>query len=247
METELKRVGVQGKFIRAVDGEAFGENCKQWLNSRSGDYRLSKGEAALILSHRKAWRGFLKSGETHCVVLEDDVHLGRGFADILHINWSSWPADVIKLETFRNKTWISKYKWFVAGRELRRLFSHHFGAAAYIVSATGAGKLLERTRAVSEPVDHSIFGKQAITKRRVVVLQLVPAIAIQEFQVADSHSTNKLPSSLTTTRGRSTVSFRDRKISLRNRLVREIGRLIEQLLDLSYRRCFMERKSIDFK
>ena len=99
MEKELAGAAVEAEFIAAVDGRRFGPACKSSSARRNPVRAISAPEAAVTLSHRKAWRMFLRSGAPFAVVLEDDVHLGRGLAQVLESDWTRWRFDIVKLET----------------------------------------------------------------------------------------------------------------------------------------------------
>lgn len=191
MEAELARAGIEGIFVRAVDGRRFGERC-----ARDARPVLSKAEAALILSHRKAWRAFLASAADHAVVLEDDVHLGRDFRATLALDWSRWDFDAVKLETLLHKAWHSRRGEPAGARRLHRLGAEHLGAAAYLLSRSGARKLLAATRPLAEQVDQTLFGRRAIWEGEVEALQLVPAIAVQDTVRPDSAPRRELASTL---------------------------------------------------
>jgi len=247
MEHELARVGLAATFVAAVDGRDFGPKCATWLANHMTHYRLSPLDAAVVMSHRKVWRIFLASGARHALVLEDDVHFGRDFADLLTVDWSQWSFDVVKLETFKAWTWLSRRRWRLAGRELRRLGSTHFGAAAYIVSVAGARKLLRLTRSAFEPIDHTISGEAVIRRGVVDVLQLWPAAAIQDMFRAASEEAAKLPSVVTPTRGAPAAAFRRGQIALSHRLMREACRIVDQIYDATWRRLRWRRVVVPFE
>ena len=162
MQAALAQAGLAGEFVMAVDGRA----CK-----RGG--ALSAAETALILSHRKVWRRFLRGQAEFAVVLEDDAHLGAGFAELLAADWRGCAFDAAKLETLFHPTWFARKGVPMDDRRLHRLGAEHLGAAGYLVSRAGARKMLALTRALDRPVDHALFGRATIFGRRLDVLQLV--------------------------------------------------------------------------
>ena len=124
MEHGLDRAGVAASFARAVDGREFGEKCHAWIARTP----LSVGEAALTLSHRKIWRALLASADTHAIVLEDDVRLGEGFAELVQRDWSRFDFDIVKIETMFDKVWLSRRGETLGARALYRLGGEHRGA-----------------------------------------------------------------------------------------------------------------------
>jgi glycosyl transferase family 25 len=225
MEAELARAGVEGIFVRAVDGRRFGERC-----ARNARPALSKAEAALILSHRKTWRAFLASGADHAVVLEDDVHLGRDFKATLGLDWSRWGFDAVKLETLLHAAWHLRRGEPAGTRRLHRLGAEHLGAAAYLLSRAGARKMLAATRPLAEQVDQTLFGRRAIREGAVVALQLVPAIAVQDTVRPDTAPRRELASTLhEEDRKRLAEQVRREKPRGPERWRREARRMVDQV------------------
>ena len=225
METELARVGVEGIFVRAVDGRRFGARC-----ARDARGALSKAEASLILSHRKVWRTFLASGAGYAVVLEDDVHLGRDFKPTLDLDWSRWDFDAVKLETLFHKVWHSRRSEPAGKRRLHRLGAEHLASAAYLLNRAGARKLLAATRPMAEQVDQTLFGRRAIFEGEIWALQLVPAIAVQDTMRLDAAARRALTSTLHE-EDRKRVAEKRRREKPRGleRWRREARRLIDQI------------------
>ena len=187
MEKELAGAGIEAEFVNAVDGRRFGPTCAASLAKRNRVRAISLAEAACALSHRKIWRKFLRSGAPFAVVLEDDVLLGRGVAEVLESDWTRWRFDVVKLETRLERGWLSPSAGSVHGhpeRSVRRLYSGNLGTAAYVVSAPGARRLLRLTREFAEPLDVALFSERAVRADALAIFQLQPAIAVQEELLA---------------------------------------------------------------
>ena len=142
----------------------------------------------MTLSHRKAWRALLASESLHAVILEDDVHLGRGFREILTLDWDAFGFDAVKLETMLYKVWVSRRGEPAGERRLHRLGAEHLGAAAYVISRAGARKMLAATRGFRHSVDWTLFGRQTIGHGFIKAFQLVPAIAVQDNLLPDAKS-----------------------------------------------------------
>ena len=223
MQSELSRAVIGAEFLTAADGRRFQTRC----NEKSAV--LSREEVALVISHRMAWRRLLSSAAAHAVVLEDDVHLGAGFREFLTADFSRYQFDAIKLETWNSKAWISRRGQPVCGRKLHRLGYEHFGAAAYVVSRAGAEKLLNATRPIVEPVDVTLFGGRALFNKELSVLQLVPAIAIQDSSHPNSTAKRNLASTLHQDRARLKAEMKARKPRGYLRLKREALRVSGQI------------------
>lgn len=180
MVSSLGRIGIAPTFVKAVDGRRFGPRLRTWLNRQEGEYRLSPVEAALILSHRKVWRRVLASGAEHAIIMEDDVHLADDAADILSTDWSRWHFHVVKLETLRSRVWLSTHDERLGNRSLGRLHSGHLGAAGYVISRAGAQYLLNVSRTSVQPLDLTMFSDAALADPQYLVMQVSPAVAVQE-------------------------------------------------------------------
>jgi glycosyl transferase family 25 len=222
MSESLARAGIAPTFVTAVDGRE-----RDWKEPVRG--ALAKTEAALILSHRRVWRSFLRGRADFVVVLEDDAHVGEGFRELLASDWRHCDFDVAKLETICSPAWISKRGAQVCDRALHALGAEHFGTAGYVVSRDGAQKLVRLTRALNQPLDHMMFGRQAVFERRLRVLQLVPAVIVQDVH----HPDPTLRRAMTTTLGEAGAArFADTAARAKPRgfarVEREADRLIQQ-------------------
>jgi glycosyl transferase family 25 len=220
MAEGLARAGVAAEFVASVDGRA---------RRLPRHPRLSMAETALILSHRKAWRRLLVGAGEYAVVLEDDTHVGEGFAGLLAADWGHFRFDLVKLETSFDRVWLARRGAALGGRTLRRLGAEHLCAAGYLISRAGAVKLLEATRALSEPVDHALFGRAAIFEGRVVAYQLEPAIVVQDNLHPDASARRGIATTLHEA-DRTGLAEAARRLKPRGlaRLAREVGRFAEQ-------------------
>lgn len=219
MAEGLSRAGVTPEFVAAADGR----------RCRGRALPLSKAETALILSHRKAWRRLLRGGAEHAVVLEDDTHIGEGFAALLAAGWSAPSFDLVKLETLFDRVWLERGSVAIGGRALRRLGAEHLGSAGYLISRAGASKLLAQTRGLDQPVDHSLFGRDVIFQRRLVAYQLYPAIVVQDNLHPDRAARREIATTLHEgDRARLAETARQGKPRGGARLKREAARLLDQ-------------------
>lgn len=217
---EVARAGVAAEFVTAVDGRTC----------RRASALLSAGERALILSHRKAWRRLLASGAAFGVVLEDDAHLGEDFATLLGADWSAHVFDAVKLETMFDRVWIARRGAALAGRRLRALGAEHLGSAGYLVSRNGARNMLGMTQALSEPIDQTLFGRATIFGSRLRILQLAPAIVVQDRVAPDPSVRREIATTLQEPdRQRLAQSARAAKVRGLSRLAREAARLLAQV------------------
>ncbi len=241
MAEGLARAGVSPEFITAVDGRACRSN-------RPPRAALSRAETALVLSHRKAWRRLLRSGAEFAVVLEDDAHVGEGFAALLAADWRGLALDIVKLESLFGRVWIARTGQSLAGRTVRRLGAEHLASAGYLVSRAGARKFLTMTRALAEPVDHALFGREAIFSGRVRAYQLVPAIVAQDNLLPKHQARRGIATTLHEgDRQRLAASVKGAKPRGLPRLAREARRLYEQLRRITRLWPTMRRERVPFR
>ena len=73
----LAGLNIPFQRVPAVDGTSLP---KARTDAPDHEYVLSRAEIACAQSHLKCWDLFERSGEDHCVILEDDVHFGDDFA-----------------------------------------------------------------------------------------------------------------------------------------------------------------------
>jgi len=237
MAEGLARAGVVPEFVAAVDGRA----CRS-------PQTLSAAETALILSHRKAWRRFLRGPAEFAVVLEDDTHIGEGFAALLGADWRGLDFDLVKLETLSDLAWIARSGPSIAGRTLRRLGAEHLASAGYLISRAGARKVLAATRPLAEPVDHTLFGRDAIFGRRVRAYQLFPAIVVQDNLLPDAAARRGIATTLhDSDRTKFAAAAKRAKPRRLKRLAREAGRLYQQARRILRLWPTMRRQRVPFR
>ena len=173
----LGAMGVPFERVPAVDGKLLPPPPDKVPDDA---HMMTRSEIALIESHRKCWTLFEESGENACIVLEDDVHFGKGFADFAASD-QGFPAcfDLIKIETTPFKVWVDTHAPYplASGRKLLRLASPHMGAAGYVLSRQALPKVRALTGAMKYPVDTAIFGHPA---KDLTIYQLSPSLVIQD-------------------------------------------------------------------
>lgn len=158
---------------------------------------LSATEAACFESHRKAWQAIVESGETHGVVLEDDMIYAKGFAACLQDGWVPPEADIVKLETWGWRIYMDSVSVGALGPvALHRLRSTHIGGGGYVLSVKAASRLLTVTEAFTDPVDHVFFDTRSALFDSFTTLQAVPALVIQGGRQESTHIANWAQSTL---------------------------------------------------
>ncbi|WP_380223711.1 glycosyltransferase family 25 protein [Kaistia terrae] len=148
--------------------------------------RMTVGEIACFESHRLAWTRLVESGEPWLAVFEDDVILAPPIAPLLRSHdWIPTGVDLVKAETFEASTKVSPTGIPVEGTVLHRLLTTHCGTAGYMVSRKAAADLLMRTEQYMRPVDIAMFDPEQDSCRHLNIVQMIPALCIQERFLAD--------------------------------------------------------------
>lgn len=171
--------GIDFIRISAVDAKCLAdETVAHWCSDGA---RLGPTELACFLSHRKCWQELIERDLPYAVIFEDDVLLSHEAGTILKTgDWIPAGADVIKLETNARATIVDKVAaGYIGKRGVKRLHAPHVNSVAYIVSKSGARKLLESSRRIDRPVDLFLFDEAGL--ERVPTYQLVPALCLQPF------------------------------------------------------------------
>lgn len=176
-------------FRAQADGLGFDFERLSAIDARSltrARGRMTPGEIACFESHRLAWRRLVDSGEPWLTVFEDDVRLASPIAPLLRAHdWIPSGTDLVKLETFEARTKVSPRGVAVAGTALHRLHATHCGCAGYVLSRRAAQRLLKASEDFVRPVDIVMFDPDQAVCRSLRVVQMVPALCIQERFLAD--------------------------------------------------------------
>ncbi|MFB2538691.1 MULTISPECIES: glycosyltransferase family 25 protein [unclassified Acinetobacter] len=234
---EFGQQGIDFEFFDAVtptDTPSIGEQLGIDLQNNQ---RLSVGEKACFLSHVSLWQKMLDDDIEYMAIFEDDVYLGEKADKFLHDDtWlSDITFDIIKLETFFEKVALGKSIATSLDRKLRSLNSPHMGAGGYLISTTGASKLMGYLTTLSAdkfvPIDHIIF---EILKKPLNIYQVVPALCVQSM----FFDKNQLPSSLEVYRQNNP---KQNQVKLENAPVIDFAKIIRKLKRSIGKRTFFQQ------
>lgn len=204
---ECARVGIEPTRVAAVDGRMIDAAEQARLSAlKSGRLGLGPGEMACYLSHRKVWTMIRDGQDEWAFVAEDDIHFSEN-AGVFFTD-SSWlpgaDVDIVKAETARQRVRLSPQLHSTAhGHEMRLLQSYHGGTAGYFVSRPGAARLLDLTANVCDALDHVMFHEWIGVVDKLSILQLDPALCIQDYLVNKPSSRIGFKSTLDTDRATS--------------------------------------------
>lgn len=176
MAGQLDALGLEWERVEAVMPETLDPPATDpvW---RRWERPLRVTEMAACASHMKAWERILDLGAP-TLILEDDALLDRAVAGLLpQLEAGLLRFDHVSLETRGRKKLLSLDPAVIQG--LRRMYLDRTGAAAYVLSPTGAKKLLARATKARGLTDGIICAAQDL-----VSYQADPALAIQLDQCA---------------------------------------------------------------
>ena len=149
----------------------------------AGDrWELPKSAIACFESHRAVWQFAVDQKLDAIIVFEDDVLLSPDIAEIiLSLTSSSNQFDVVKLDIGGSRAKsgaITK----IAGISVRRLLAKLSSAGGYILSASGAKKLLKKSKSYGDTLDDFLFNPSADWN----MYQLFPAAVAQVVNLDNS-------------------------------------------------------------
>lgn len=184
MTRELARAGLGPYFHTAFDSTAHPREAMLAQCRTEGPWGVfNESNMAITISHAQVWEAFLQSDATHCLVMEDDIHISPDLGAWLDdLSW--WPegADMVKIERWRARRGQILMGPVIAsfrGRALAQLYSRHVGAAGYMLTRDAATRLLAQ-RPFSMTIDNFLFNFNASrAPRRMNVFQVMPALVQQ--------------------------------------------------------------------
>ncbi len=185
MTAQLSGFGITFQLVSAVDARNMPDEVADRNFAPDGPLGpLPKGDKCCTLSHMRAWSMFLSTGDSHGLILEDDVAFDDDAGPLLHdASWLPPSVGLLKLERFgpqNQRVLLDEMIDIGTGRHIGRLRSRHTGAGAYILSRETARTLLSWPERWSLPVDHMLFNpNNSPLAAALVPYQLTPAIARQ--------------------------------------------------------------------
>lgn len=177
MVEQLERLGLPYELIEAVDGSALSDEdfkiSSPELSQKTIYRQLTPGEVGCALSHIHLWERMLRDDITEVLIFEDDALIAQAMLGVLenrdklpenweHINFTTWsrvfPFGDLIFDIYR------------AGKFLDRPFS----AVAYLLTNSGAEKLLSKVKPLYIPIDDyfSIVGLNSYAVEPQVVSRM---------------------------------------------------------------------------
>ena len=183
MEGEIARLGLPIARVSAVDGTQITDSDYARLHPKARMHRLAKAELGCFLSHRSCWQLIATSALPYGAVFEDDIAFSEDAKRFLaQDDWLEVGTDLVKIETTNRRVMLSREQRNVFGRSMARLSSRHLGGGGYILSRAMAQRLLRATLTIDLPVDYALFDPEMALLPDVPILQLTPAICVQQLR-----------------------------------------------------------------
>jgi glycosyl transferase family 25 len=185
MLAQLADLDIATQRVNAIDAKHTSDAVADRNFSAGGPLGpIPKGDKCCTLSHMRAWRAFLASGNSHGLILEDDVALDPQGVALLHdAGWIPPSVGLLKIEHYGPENQRVLLDGMIdagCGRQIGRLRSRHTGAAAYIISRRTAQQLLSWPGPWTLPVDHMLFNpNNSPLTESLRPYQLTPAMARQ--------------------------------------------------------------------
>jgi GR25 family glycosyltransferase involved in LPS biosynthesis len=159
---------------------------KSKIDSYAKNSKLNHSDIAVFISHRMAWQNMVDHHVEKAFFFEDDVILSRNAKTLLKAFNFPDKFQLVRLETYNCDVFYSMdYECEFNGIRLHKSLSGlGYGCAGYMLSISMARFLIKATEKFYAPVDHVLFGVFSFPISQSLVYQCVPAICIQEDQLA---------------------------------------------------------------
>lgn len=227
IQQEFKKHNINFEFFDAL----VPDQAAQFAASLDLDIdtsQLSRGELACFMSHVSLWKKIIDEDLPHLVIFEDDVYLGEDAQQLLsQADWLDPNWHIIKIEAFSKKVFLSSHSRPIIPnkRYIYQLKGENLGTAGYILSKKGAQAYLNYISSTTLlPLDELMFDK-FINEKVMPVMQMVPALCVQEMILNKDNSQLLLPSALVAERQK---RMRAKKKSGLAKLTREADRIAFQ-------------------
>jgi len=179
MDSALKALGLPYTRVEAVDGATA--DMGQPVSNK-----LPATGYACYLSHLKAYRAFLETPDSHCVILEDDVALSPRLPEALSASDLHTDKNaILRLEAPTNVHWRKpSYSLPLAvasqnGLASYKLLTKSYGTGAFVISREVAEDILAHQAQPTLHIDVRLFHQQYEDHLGFNILQINPALAIQ--------------------------------------------------------------------
>lgn len=169
----MHRLGLSFEFFNAVDGKNISKNELEKVNFKSAlelcGHDLSLGEVGCAMSHINLYEKIISEKIERCIILEDDIYIHSKFREIIEKIILIDNSEITFLYHGKAKSWFIKRN-LPDGYRLAKYISPSkkskrgiISTAGYILSLSGAKKLLSVSYPIRMPADY-LTGKLQLNK-----------------------------------------------------------------------------------
>lgn len=233
MEAQFEALGMTVERIRATTPADIQAADLAPLTFEDARRRLMPTEIATSISHHRAWRRMLEEGDPIALILEDDCELSpRLPAFLAAAEQEARLSGVIRIETRQIRQVLARRPArSLGGVRLHQPLTWEWGAAAYLISADEARRILASSRRFDLPIDDTMLSPASPLHLHGRVLQTVPALAfVPDEDVA--HGSQPASVRHSDAQEERQARFRTEKPKrAMSKIMREVGRIGNQVAD----------------
>ena len=182
MRERFSNLGVEFERFPACDGgKLSAAEINEFKSLRPGGFWEQVGKIGCFKSHFSLWEIIAQGPDRDVAIFEDDLHISDDLPLFLDGNIPPVEADIIRLETTRNRALFRGQAISWNGRTLRRLNSSASGNGAYILSKEGARKILSYPPDIHLNSDLTpLCLERSPIARSLKTFQVYPGLCIQD-------------------------------------------------------------------
>lgn len=178
MQKQLNALKVEYRVIKAIDGQSLTEEQRKRYSKKQAKKcirrELLPTEIGCSLSHAHIWELIISEQHKEILVLEDDIKIGTSLFQII-MNRHNLPKDY-EFINFLTDAPQKEFGDFVVDIYKTSRHLHYANrTSAYLITAKGAKKLLNKTYPIRFPADE-ITGRTYLTG--LVSYSILPAVAV---------------------------------------------------------------------
>jgi len=187
MSAQMSARGLPFEFVEAVDGRGFdvAGHPEYDAATRRRNYGrdLKGGELGCLLSHKRLYEKIVAESIPLSFILEDDAVLVDDMRQVIE-DLAALPNDSFDIVRFLGSKKLSKARQKIVKPlrkpyTLSRLYGVPGGAHAYVITLTGAKKMLAAMPRSAYPID-TLIGRVWDTKCEALVVMPGPAVNSQD-------------------------------------------------------------------
>ena len=189
---QLDAVGIAYERIDAADAQSIPDSeIDKHFKFSYVFGQVAKGDKCCSVSHLRLYETFLKSGDTHALVFEDDARLDLERAAILKDDsWIPPEFGIVKIERYwsaSKRMLMGRAREIAPGFSIAPLYAKHMGTACYIISRSAAEAVMALDGHLPAPIDHLLFNPNiSPIFGRLRPHQLLPALVDQPADNVES-------------------------------------------------------------